>query len=78
MEYLTSQASLIEPQINDSRPFSCIFNYESHTLLGVDRRTGSRFHWAFPSDRVGFYKRYRRMLRGLTPGLNPIGRYTNH
>jgi voltage-gated potassium channel len=24
------------------------------------------------------YKRYRRMPRGLTPGLNPIGRDTNH
>jgi hypothetical protein len=25
-----------------------------------------------------FYKRYRRMPRGLTPGLNPISRDTNH
>ena len=25
-----------------------------------------------------FYKRSRRMPRGLTPGLNPIGRDTNH
>jgi len=36
-----------------------------------------------PSVRRSFtlpviYKRYRRMPRGLTPGLNPIGRGTNH
>ncbi len=30
------------------------------------------------TDETPFYRRYRRMPRGLTPGLNPIGRDTNH